>query len=56
MRSFAVSVTPEGKFSIACCAELDVTSQGETLAEALANIKEAIECYIESFGQLRSKS
>lgn len=50
MRSFAVSVTPEGTFFVARCAELDVTSQGETLPEALANIKEAIECYIESFG------
>ncbi|MCD6327879.1 type II toxin-antitoxin system HicB family antitoxin [bacterium] len=50
MRSFAVSVVPEGKFFVARCAELDVTSQGETLPEALANIKEAIECYIESFG------
>jgi hypothetical protein len=28
-----------------------VTSQGETLEEAQANIKEAIELYIESFGE-----
>ena len=50
MRSFSVSITPEGKFYVARCPELGVTSQGESIAEAEANIKEAIECYIESFG------
>jgi predicted RNase H-like HicB family nuclease len=31
-------------------AELNLTSQGETLEEAEKNIKEAIELYTESFG------
>ena len=37
----------EGGYS-AICNELDVASQGETIEEALANIKEAVELYIES--------
>ncbi len=41
----------EDKFYIARCPELGVTSQGESLEEAQANIKEAVELYIESFGE-----
>ena len=47
---FLVSIVQEGKFFVARCPELDVTSQGESLAEAQKNLKEAIELYIESFG------
>ena len=50
MRSFAILVVQEGGWFIARCPELDVTSQGRTLAEAEANVREAIELYIESFG------
>ncbi len=50
MRTFLVSIIKEDKFFIARCPELGVTSQGETIEEAQANIKEAIELYIESFG------
>ena len=50
MRTFLVSIQREDKFFVSRCPELDVTSQGETLEEAEANIKEAIELYIESFG------
>ncbi len=50
MRKFFVSIQKDEKFFVAHCPELDVTSQGETLEEAQANIKEAIELYIESFG------
>jgi len=45
-----ISITKEDKFFISRCPELGVTSQGVTLEEAQANIKEAIELYIESFG------
>ena len=38
---------PEGGYS-AICPELDVASQGETIEEAEANLKEAIELYLES--------
>jgi len=51
MRSFLVSIQKEDKFFVARCPELGVTSQGESLEEAQANIKEAIELYIESFGE-----
>ncbi len=50
MRTFIVSIKKEDDFFVARCPELDVTSQGKTLEEAQANIKEAIELYIESFG------
>ncbi len=47
---FLVSIIQEGKFFVARCPELGVTSQGESLVEAQKNLKEAIELYIESFG------
>lgn len=50
MGTFMVSITKENKFFISRCSELGVTSQGVTLEEAQANIKEAIELYLESFG------
>ncbi len=46
---FLVSITQEGKFFVARCPELGVTSQGESLMEAQKNLKEAVELYIESF-------
>jgi predicted RNase H-like HicB family nuclease len=47
-RKFTVFLEPaeEGGF-IAKCTELPVASQGETRAEAMKNIKEAIEGYRE---------
>ncbi|MFA4935692.1 MAG: type II toxin-antitoxin system HicB family antitoxin [Candidatus Methanoperedens sp.] len=51
MRTFLVSIQKEDKFFVARCPELGVTSQGETLEEAQANITEAIELYIESFSE-----
>jgi predicted RNase H-like HicB family nuclease len=47
---FLVSIIHKGKFFVARCPELGVTSQGESLVEAQKNLKEAIELYIESFG------
>lgn len=35
---------------VALCPELNVVSQGFTIEEALANLKEAIELYIEEMG------
>jgi predicted RNase H-like HicB family nuclease len=32
------------------CPELDVVSQGRTIEEALSNLKEAVELYIEEMG------
>jgi len=50
MRSFAISIVPEGEWFIARCPELNVTSQGRSLTEAEDNIREAISLYIGSFG------
>jgi len=36
---------------VAHCVELGVVSQGKTIEEAKANLKEAVELYLESFGQ-----
>jgi predicted RNase H-like HicB family nuclease len=44
-------ITKEGKWYIAHCVELGVVSQGKTIEEAQANLKEAVELYIESFGR-----
>ena len=46
-RPFAASVWREGDWYVAQCLELDVASQGETEAEALTNLKEALELYFE---------
>jgi len=52
-RPFAASVWREGDWYVAQCLELDVASQGETEAEALANLKEALVllCYKRSTPQ-----
>lgn len=46
-RPFAASVWREGDWYVSQCLELDVASQGETEAEALTNLKEALELYFE---------
>jgi predicted RNase H-like HicB family nuclease len=50
-KTFTAVFTREGKWYVARCLELGVVSQGETIEEAKANIKEAVELYIESFGE-----
>ena len=52
-RIFTVVLDPaeEGGFVVKCL-ELPVASQGETREEALANIKEAIEGYLEVKAEL----
>ncbi|MBM3294646.1 MAG: type II toxin-antitoxin system HicB family antitoxin [Candidatus Aminicenantes bacterium] len=43
-------ITKEDKWYVAHCVELGVVSQGKTIEKAQANLKEAVELYIESFG------
>ncbi len=43
---FTAVITREGKFFVSDCPELGVTSQGVTLEESLANLKEAIHLYL----------
>jgi len=47
---FTAVITKEEKWYVAHCVELGVVSQGKTIEEAQANLKEAVELYIESFG------
>jgi predicted RNase H-like HicB family nuclease len=50
MRKFNAAIQFDGKWFVARCLDLPVTSQGETVEIAKANLKEAIELYIESWG------
>jgi len=43
-------ITRENKWYVAHCVELGVVSQGKSIEEAQANLKEAVELYLESFG------
>ena len=41
------AVTHEPPWYVARCLEVEVTSQGESVEEALANLREALELYFE---------
>lgn len=43
-------ITKEDKWYVAHCVELGVVSQGRTIDEAKTNLKEAVDLYLESFG------
>ncbi len=44
---FTAIVTREKKFYVALAPDVDIASQGETIEEALVNLKEALELYFE---------
>ena len=44
---FTAAVTHEPPWYVARCLEVEVTSQGETVETALANLREALELYFE---------
>jgi predicted RNase H-like HicB family nuclease len=46
-REFTATVWQEGEWFIAQCREVDVASQGLTEAEALDNLREALELHFE---------
>jgi predicted RNase H-like HicB family nuclease len=46
-RSYTAIVEKEGTGYVALCPELDVASQGETVESATANLKEAVELFLE---------
>ena len=48
---FTAVIVKEEKWYVAYCVELGVVSQGKTIEEAQKNLKEAVEFYIESFGE-----
>jgi predicted RNase H-like HicB family nuclease len=41
------AVSRDGDWYVAQCLEVDVASQGETIEDALANLREALELYFE---------
>ena len=45
--NFTAIVESEGDGFVSLCPELDVASQGGTVEEALANLKEAVELFLE---------
>ena len=47
MLEFSAVVWREERLYVALCPELDVGSQGKSVEEALANLKEALELYLE---------
>jgi len=47
---FTAIIKKGEKQFVALCPELDVVSQGHTIEEALNNLKEAVELYIEEMG------
>jgi predicted RNase H-like HicB family nuclease len=44
---FTAAVTDEEPWCVARCLDVEVTSQGGTLDEALLNLREALELYFE---------
>ena len=47
-RQFTAIIEREDDAYVAHCPELDIASQGETVASARANLTEAIELFLES--------
>ena len=45
--SYTAIVEKEGDLYVALCPELDVASQGTTVEDAAANLKEAVELFLE---------
>lgn len=45
--SYTAIVEKEGPGYVALCPELDVASQGDTVESATANLKEAVELFVE---------
>ena len=45
--SYTAIVEKEGNLYVALCPDLDVASQGTTIEEATANLKEAVELFLE---------
>ena len=53
---FTALVQKEGKLWVALCPELDVASQGNSVEEARANLREAVELFLESASKSEIRS
>jgi predicted RNase H-like HicB family nuclease len=49
MRTFTAVIHKEEKLYVAQCPEVGTASQGETIEEAVNNLQEATELYLEEF-------
>lgn len=49
MRSFTAIIEKEEDMYVATCPEIGTVSQGNTIEEAIANLREATELYLEEF-------
>jgi predicted RNase H-like HicB family nuclease len=49
-RRFTAMIYRENDGYVALCPELDVASQGDSVEEASANLREAVELFLESAG------
>jgi len=50
-RTFTALIHKEGDWYVADCPEVGTASQGQTVEEAIANLTEATELYLEEFPQ-----
>ena len=48
-QTLTAAVHQEEDWFIAQCLEVDIVSQGQSIQEALANLREAVELYFEEF-------
>jgi predicted RNase H-like HicB family nuclease len=48
-KTLTATIHKEGKFYVATCVEIDTVSQGKSIEEALQNLKEATDLYLEEF-------
>jgi predicted RNase H-like HicB family nuclease len=48
MKEFTATVQREGDLFVSHCVELDIASQGASQGEALENLKEAVELFLET--------
>ncbi len=55
-RQFTAIIEREHEGYVALCPELDVASQGDTIEEARANLREALELFLETHRPKRSSS
>ncbi|MGR3309743.1 MAG: type II toxin-antitoxin system HicB family antitoxin [Candidatus Brocadiales bacterium] len=49
IRTFTAIIHKEGNLYVADCPEVGTVSQGYTIEEAIANLREATELYLEEF-------
>ena len=46
-QNFSALLHREGDWYVSWCPEMDIASQGKTVKKAIANLKEAVELYME---------